>query len=165
MATRTRKRQRTANQPPRLSGDTSLRTPTPASGGIVIQEPTGGARPTVRVGSNVASSSSRLVVGLQTFFRLRNEPLPMMTNFRSWAQGEGGRVARSLGQGLQLPKDMHFFLSNTDESLATRLQWHTIAVIHFIVFCCTNILIIFLFMFIVIVVTGCLSFSIEESCR
>jgi len=54
----------------------------------------------------------------------------MIASVKTWAQGEGGCVTRSLAQGLILPEDVHFFSGSTDESLATQLQWHTIAVMH-----------------------------------
>ena len=75
---------------------------------ITIQEPGGNVQPTAQVGSHVASSS-RPEVGWQTTFRLANEPLPMIASVRTWAQGEGGKVAQSLVQGLLLLEDMHFF--------------------------------------------------------
>ena len=78
----------------------------------------------------MASSSTRLAIGWKTIFRLGNEPLPVTLSVRTWAQGEGAQVAQSL-EGLQLPKDVHFFSGGADESLAVRLQWHTIAIIHF----------------------------------
>ena len=39
-------------------------------------------------------------------------------------------MAQSLVQELLLPEDVHFFSGANDESLAKRLQWHTIAVTH-----------------------------------
>ena len=81
----------------------------------------------------------------------------MAASVRSWAQGEGGQIAQSLRQGLQLLEDVHFFSDSSGESLATRLQWHSIVVIHLVfllllqkyrhIFFC-------LFIFIDIVVTG-----------
>ena len=65
---------------------------------------------------------------------LGGEPLPVTANMRVWAQGEGGRVAQSLVQGLLLPKDVHFFSGANDKSLAKRLQWHTIVIIHLLAF-------------------------------
>ena len=52
----------------------------------------------------------------------------MTSNVRNWALGEGGRIAWNLWQGLQLPEDVHYFSDGSDEALATRLQWHSIAV-------------------------------------
>ena len=131
LTTRTRKRQRTANQPPRGLEETSPRTPlVSTSTAIVIREPTCGTRPTMQVGSNVAASSSHPAVGWHTNFRLWNEPLSVTSSVRSWAQGKGAQIARSLRQGLQLLEDVHFFSDGSDGSLATRLQWHSIAVIH-----------------------------------
>ena len=46
-------------------------------------------------------------------------------------QDEGGRDAQSLAQGLLLLEDIHFFSGGTDESLANRLQWHIIMVVHY----------------------------------
>ena len=54
----------------------------------------------------------------------------MTSSVRNWALGEGGRIARNLWQGLQLPEDVHYFSDGSDEALATRLQWHSIAVKH-----------------------------------
>lgn len=130
LAAHSLKRQRTADQPPRVSRD----APPPlawAVGGIVIWEPTGGARLSAQVKSSV-TSSSRPIMGWQAIFKLRIEPLPVTASVRSWAQGEGGRVTQSLGQGLQLLEVVHFFSGDTDESPATRLQWHTIKVIYLI---------------------------------
>lgn len=52
----------------------------------------------------------------------------MTSSLRNWASGEGGRIAQNLGKGLQLPKDVHYFSDGSDEALAVRLQWHSIAV-------------------------------------
>ena len=52
----------------------------------------------------------------------------MTSGGRNWASGEGRRIARSLGQGLQLPEDVHYFFDGSDEALATWLQWHSIAI-------------------------------------
>lgn len=38
------------------------------------------------------SSSTHSTVGWQRIFRLRNEPLPVMANVKTWAQGEGAWV-------------------------------------------------------------------------
>jgi len=101
------------------------------TGGVVIQEPFGRAHPTRQLESNVASSSTHPTVGWQTIFRLGNEPFPMTASVRTWAQGKGARVTRSLGYGLQLSEDVHLFSGGVDESLSSWLQWHTIAVMHF----------------------------------
>lgn len=66
--------------------------PTRPMGGIVIQEPSGATQPVTQLGSNVASSS-RPVVGWQPVFKLGSEPLLATANIKTWAQGEGGRVA------------------------------------------------------------------------
>lgn len=84
-------------------------------GGITIQELTGDARPTAQAGSNVVPFS-RLKVGWQTTFKLGNELLPITASVRTRAQGEGGRIARSLAQGLLLPEDVQFFMGRTDRS-------------------------------------------------
>ena len=55
----------------------------------------------------------------------------MTASVRTWAQGKGARVTRSLGYGLQLSEDVHLFSGGVDESLSSWLQWHTIAVMHF----------------------------------
>ena len=151
-----RKRQRTTEQPPKVSGDAPSRTPRPrVFGGITIREPTSDARPIAQVRSNMASSF-RPEVGWQTTFRLGNEPLLVAVSIKTWAQSEGGWIAWSLAQGLLLPKDVHFFSGWTDGSLANKLQWHTIAVIHYPFFSslykCTCTF--FLFMFVIIVLSG-----------
>ena len=74
------------------------------------------------------ASSSRPEAGWQATFKLDNKPLAMSASIKTWAQGEEGRVAQRLVQGLLLPKDGQFFSDETEESLARRLQWHTIAV-------------------------------------
>ena len=123
-------------------------------GGIRIREPTSDTRPTAQVESNVTSFSWP-EVGWQITFRLENEPFLVTASIRTWAQGEGGRIARSLAQGLLLPEVVHFFLGGTDGSLANRLQWHTIVVIHYPIFSllykCTCTF--FLFMFVIIVLS------------
>ena len=55
--TMTIKRQHTADQPLRVPSDAPTRAPPPVFGGITIQEPTGGPRPTAQVEINMASSS------------------------------------------------------------------------------------------------------------
>ena len=62
-------------------------------------------------------------------FKFGDEPLPTSASIRTWAQGQGGQVAQSLVHGLLLPEDVQFFSEGTEESLARRLQWHTIVVI------------------------------------
>ena len=83
----------------------------------------------MQVGSNVASSSSPPAAGWKTTFMLENEPLPVTSTIRNWAQGKGGQIAQSLEQALQLPNDVKYFASGSDEALVVRLQWHTIAVL------------------------------------
>lgn len=129
LAARTWKRPHTTVQPPVRPEDTPPRSP-PASTpvAVVIWESTSGAHPIGQVGSNVASSFAPLAVGWHTTFMLENKLLPVTSRLRNWAQGEGGRIAQSLGQGLQLPEDVHNFSSESDEALAIWLQWHSIAV-------------------------------------
>jgi len=91
-------------------------------------------------------------MGWQTTFKLDNEPLPVATSVRTWAQGEGERIAWSLAHGFLLPEYMHFFSGGTDGSFATWLQWHTIVVIHLFLFPCNNVLALFpFFMYIIII--------------
>lgn len=72
----------------------------------------------------------------------------MNSGGRNWASGEGRRIARSLGQGLQLPEDVHYFSGGSDEALATWLQWHSIAItrltclVYLLFFTCIYIIII-----------------------
>lgn len=100
--------------------------------------------------------SSRQEVSWQTIFRLGNEPLLVTASVKTWAWGEGWRVARSLAQGIFLPKDMHFFSGKIDRSLANWLQWHAIAGIHYPTFSllykftCTFLLL----MLVIIVLSG-----------
>lgn len=96
------------DQPLGVPGDAPARTPPRASRGITIREPAGVTRPIAQVGTNVASSSQP-EMGWQTTFKPSNEPLLLSAGVRTWSQGEGGRVAQSLVQGLQLPEDVHFF--------------------------------------------------------
>lgn len=65
---------------------------------------------------------------------LGSEPLPVTSSIRNWAAGEGGCIAWSLGQALQLPKDVKYFFGGSDEALAVRLQWHTIMLTFIICF-------------------------------
>ena len=81
--TRTQKRQHITD-PPRVQEEAPSRTPPVAvTGCLVIREPTGGARPTRQLGSNVASSSTHSVVEWQTIFRHGNEPPPMTASVRT----------------------------------------------------------------------------------
>ena len=101
LAPHNRKRPRHTDQPLRRPKETPLRTPLASTVTVVvIREFASDARPTVQVGSNVASSSSPPIVRWQTTFMLGNEPLPMTFTIRNWAHGEGGRISRSLGQVL-----------------------------------------------------------------
>lgn len=126
----TRKRQRTTDQSPRTLGDAPSRTPPQASDKITIREPTSDTQPTAQVETNVTSSSQQ-ETGWQTISRLDNDPFPVTASVRTWAQGEGGWITRSLAQGLLSLEDVHFFSGGADELLANRLQWHTIAVIFY----------------------------------
>ncbi|KAL0013011.1 hypothetical protein SO802_000080 [Lithocarpus litseifolius] len=123
---RQKKKQRVEDPPPRRQGDASSKTPPRPSGGIVIREPAGSSQPAIR-GVAGRASSSRQAPSWQPTFSLGNEPLPATASLRLWAQGEGGRVAHSLASGLMLPADVQFFRDGTEESIAKRLQWHTIA--------------------------------------
>ena len=100
-----------------------VRTP-PRAPRVTIQEP-----PT-QVGTNVASSS-RFEGSWQPTFTFGGKPLPTSASVRVWAQGKGCRVAWSLVHDLLLPEDIHVFADATEESLASRLQWHTVAVISY----------------------------------
>ena len=102
--------------------------PTLTMAPLTIWEPGTNSLPTVEVGSNIASYSAPPPVGWQSTFMLGDSPLPVTANLRNWSAEKGGRIARSLGQALQLPNDVHYFSDGTDEVVATRLQWHTIAV-------------------------------------
>ena len=95
---------------------------------LTTQEPGTNIHPTVEVGSNIASSSTPSPIRWQSTFMLGNSPLPMTASLRNWPTGEGGRIAQSLGQALQLLNNVHYFSYSTDEAVASRLQWHTIAV-------------------------------------
>ncbi|XP_050290212.1 uncharacterized protein LOC126728439 [Quercus robur] len=44
-----------------------------------------------------------------------------------WDKGEGGRIAQTLAEALQLPKDVHAFEDGSEESMGRRLEWHAIA--------------------------------------
>ena len=46
-----------------------------------------------------------------------------------WDKGEGGRIAQTLAEALQLPEDVHAFEEGSEESVGHRLEWHAIAVI------------------------------------
>lgn len=61
-------------------------------------------------------------------FRIRNQPLPTTSSVQKWEKGEGGRVARSLVQALQLPNDVQYFSEGSDEAVAFWLEWHAIAI-------------------------------------
>jgi len=65
----------------------------------------------------------------QPTFKLGDGPLPTSANIKAWAQGQEGKVAKSLVHGLLLLEDIHFFSDGTEDSLAWQLQWHTVAVI------------------------------------
>lgn len=62
---------------------------------------------------------------------LGGKPLLVFASVRLWAQGEEGRVAQSLVNGLLLLEDIHVFVDAIEGSLAKRLQWHTVAITSF----------------------------------
>lgn len=45
---------------------------------------------------------------------LGNKPLPVTSTIRNWSTREGSRIARSLGQALQLPNDVRYFMDGSD---------------------------------------------------
>lgn len=59
---------------------------------------------------------------------LGDEPLTVTSTIRNWSSRGGGWIAWSLRQALQLLNDVRYFSESSDEALAVRLQWHTIAV-------------------------------------
>ncbi|KAK9999238.1 hypothetical protein SO802_018841 [Lithocarpus litseifolius] len=117
---RARKRQRAAEQEPIDTGDVPVRTPPRSPAGTEIREHV------AQTGLQVASSSRAAPAWCPSFI-LDGKPFPSTASVRVWDKGEGGRVAQSLARGLLLPEDVHVFYQGTDESLARRLQWHTIA--------------------------------------
>ena len=94
----------------------------------LIREPILNSRPTIIVGSNIVSSSAPPATGWQSVFRLGDQPLPIMSSVRNWANEEGGWIAHSLGRALQLPNDVRYFSDESNEAVALRLEWHTIVV-------------------------------------
>ena len=64
---------------------------------------------------------------------LDGKPLSATASVRLWAQGNGGKVAQSLVNGLLLPEDIQFFSDGSKDSIVQWLQWHTIAVSSFTV--------------------------------
>lgn len=72
---------------------------------------------------------------------LRDEPLPVTSSIRNWFTREGGRIARSLRQALQLPNDTRYFVDSSDEAITARLQWYTIVVMFnlYLLNCCFSI--------------------------
>ena len=84
------------------------------------------------------ASSSRAAPAWQPSYILDGRLLPSDASVHVWAKGAGGHVAQSLARGLLLPEDVRAFEEGTDESMARRLQWHTIAVSEF------NLLFVFL---------------------
>ena len=123
-----KKKQRVGDPPSKTPTDAPSNTPPWPTDGIVIQEPTRTPRPTIPAKTNIASSS-QIAVAWQPSFMLGGEPLPLTTSLRTWSQGQGGRVAHNLVQGLLFPKDINVLSDSTEDSLARRLQWHIIAVI------------------------------------
>lgn len=59
---------------------------------------------------------------------LRDEPLPVTSTVRNCSTKEGGWIAWSLRQALQLSNDVCYFSGGSDEVVVVRLQWHTIVV-------------------------------------
>ena len=102
--------------------------PAPTVAPLTIWEPGTNSLPTVEVGSNIASYSAPPSVGWQSTFMLGDSPLQVITSLRNWSAEEGGKIARSLGQALQLSNDVHYLSNSTNEAVATKLQWHTIAI-------------------------------------
>ena len=47
---------------------------------------------------------------------LGDEPLPVTSSIRNWFAWEGGRIAQSLGQALQLPNDVHYFAGSSGQT-------------------------------------------------
>ena len=87
----------------------------------MIWEPISSPQLAAREGAGVASSF-QAVPGWQPIFMLSGEPLPAIVSVKMWAQGEGGRVAQSLVNGLLLPEDVRFFSNGTEDSIVRRLQ-------------------------------------------
>lgn len=52
---------------------------------------------------------------------LKDEPPPMTSSIRNWFADEGGRIAQSLEQALQLPNDVRYFADGSVEAIAVRL--------------------------------------------
>ena len=77
-------------------------------------------------------------------FMLGNQPLPITSSVRNWANGQGSQIVHSLGQALQLPSDGQYFSEGSDEAVSLRLEWHTIAVWLVLLF---HLLFLFLFSF------------------
>jgi len=121
-AGRARKKQKVTDQPSTCPGEAAAQTPPRPTGGIVIREPpteagTGGA------------SSSQAAPAWEPKILLDGKPLPSTACIRMWDKGEGGRIAESLAEALQLPEDVHAFEDGSEESIGRRLEWHAIAVI------------------------------------
>ena len=121
-ARRARKKQKVTDQPSTGPGDAVVQTPPRLTGGIVIREPpteagTGGA------------SSSQVAPAWKPKFLLDGKPLPSTACVRMWDKGEGGRIAQTLAEALQLPEDVHAFEEGSEESVGRQLEWHAIAVI------------------------------------
>ncbi|XP_030925072.1 uncharacterized protein LOC115952134 [Quercus lobata] len=119
-AGRARKKQKVTDQPSTCPGEVAAQTPPRPTGGIVIREPpteagTGGA------------SSSQVAPAWEPKILLDGKPLPSTACIRMWDKGEGGRIAQSLAEALQLPEDVHAFEDGSEESVGRRLEWHAIA--------------------------------------
>ena len=127
-APRRRKRPYSTDEPTKPQGDVPSRTPPIQSIALlVIREPAQDPRPSAVVGTNIASSSAASVARWQCAFRLGNWPLPTRSSVRNWDKRQGGRIAQSLGQALELPNDVQYFSEGDDEVVTIRLEWHTIA--------------------------------------
>ena len=121
-AGRAKKKQKVTDQPSTVPGDATVHTPPRPAGSVVIREPqteagTGGA------------SSSQVAPAWEPKFLLGGKPLPSTACVRMWDKGEGGRIAQTLAEALQLPEDVHAFKDGSEESVGRRLEWHAIAVI------------------------------------
>ena len=123
-AGRARKKQKVTDQPSSGPGDAAAQTPPRPTGGIVIREP-----PT-EVGTGGASSS-QVAPAWDPKILLDGKPLLSTACIRMWDKGEGGRIAQSLAETLQLPEDVHAFEEGSEESVGRRLEWHAIAVIFY----------------------------------
>lgn len=113
---------RNASQPSKRLEHVPQRTP-PAltTTAVAIREPVSSARPPVQVGSNVASSLAPPITRWQSIFMLGDEPLLVTSSIRNWFAEEGGWIAWSLRQALQLPNDVRYFADGYDEAIVVIL--------------------------------------------